>query len=304
MKKLLFLLALIMSVKAWSTEIIRIQTPYTPAHSGTPALMKIIDVANQSQKKYTFILEFKPGGNQIIAIQQMDLDPQRNLAVIAPAFVENVEKGALKIENYVPLWSLGDACWLVISTASTSNDIQGLRGSGELVVGTVGLGNASHITALQIGKKYNVPVKMVPFKSNFEAVTNMAGNNGVNLSIDTPQTFENFRIKNDKLRVLAASCDRRLPEYPQTATLREQGIIAPTIMNIVVANVAMPDQKRQDLAQILEKSANQVGEIEIRKISGFHPPQFNNLTAKEHFTKSIELIKKLRKQFEKEIKQL
>ena len=302
MRTLFLFLCLINSAVA-SSELIKIQTPYTASHSGTPAMLRIIDTANKIQKNYTFVLEFKPGGNQVIAVKQMNQDPQRNLAIIAPSFVENVASGQLNLQDYVPVWSLGDACWVVLSTESATSSIAGLKNSKEITVGTVGFGNASHLTALQIGKKYNIPVRLVPFKSNYDAVVNMAGSNGVTFAIDTPATFENFQSRNPQLRMLAVSCNQRLPEYPQVKTLREQGIEAPSIMNIVIANVAMPADRRQQLAQILKQAADQIGEPKIRKLSGFVPSQFEQVSAQEHFTKIIELIGRLRGQFEKEINQ-
>lgn len=304
MKKIFLILGLLCINPGHSAELIRIQTPYTASHSGTPAMLRIMDVANQQQKNYSFILEFKPGGNQVIAVKQMDQDPQHSLAVVAASFVENVELGQLKAEDYVPVWSLGDACWTVMSTKSNGvSEVRGLQNTQEIIVGTVGFGNATHLTALQIGKKYNIPVRLVPFKSNFDAVVNMAGNNGVTFGIDTPEAFENFRTKNDQLRMLAVSCNQRLPDYPRVKTLREQGIVAPAVINIVVANTAMPAEKRKQLGKILEQATDQIGETEIRKLSGFIPPQFERVSAQEHFTKSTELIGRLRNQFEKEIKQ-
>lgn len=304
MKKIFLILGLLYINLAHATETVRIQTPYTASHSGTPAMLRIIEMANQQQKNYSFILEFKPGGNQVIAVRQMDQDPQHSLAVIAASFVENVELGQLKAEDYVPVWSLGDACWTVMSTKSNGiSEVRGLQNTQEITVGTVGFGNATHLTALQIGKKYNIPVRLVPFKSNFDAVVNMAGNNGVTFGIDTPVAFENFRSRNNQLRMLAVSCNQRLPDYPRIKTLREQGIIAPAVINIIVANTAMSAEKRKQLGRILEQAADQVGETEIRKLSGFIPPQFERVSAQEHFTKSTELIGRLRNQFEKEIKQ-
>jgi tripartite-type tricarboxylate transporter receptor subunit TctC len=302
MRILLLFLLLINSAVA-SPETIKIQTPYTASHSGTPAMFHIIETANKIQKNYTFVLEFKPGGNQVIAVKQQDQDPTRSLAIIAPSFVENVASGQLNQQDYVPVWSLGDACWTVLSTMSQSSSVDGLKNTKEITVGTVGFGNASHLTALQIGKKYNIPVRMVPFKSNYDAVINMAGNNGVTFAIDTTATFENFQPRNSQLRIVAVSCPKRLPEYPTVKTLREQGIVAPSIINIVIANVAMPVDRRQQLAQILEQAANQIGEDKIRRLSGFSPPQFDQITAQEHFTKSIELISRLRNQFKQEINQ-
>jgi tripartite-type tricarboxylate transporter receptor subunit TctC len=301
MKIAISLLFLISSWVYANPETIRIQTPYTASHSGTPAMLRIIETANRIQRDYMFLLEFKPGGNQVIAVRQMEQDPQTNLAIIAASYVENVEAGWIRPTDYVPVWSLGDACWTVMSTASANNTVAGLRSAQEIIVGTVGVGNATHLTALLIGKQYGIPVKLVPFKSNFDAVVNMVGNNGVNFGIDTPEAFENFRGKNPQLRMLAVSCSSRLASYPGVRTLIEQGIPAPTVLNIVVARIEMPDTKRKRLAQILEQATTQIGQSEIERMSGFVPPQFYTVTAQEHFTKSTDLIRQLRIRFQKEI---
>ena len=302
MKKLLLVLFLAVSNMATATETIRLQTPYTASHSGTPIMLKILETANQLQKSYVFVLEFKPGGNQTIAVKQMDQDPAHSLAIIAASFVENAENGQLNPKNYVPVWSLGDACWTVLSVVSSNGSVSGLQSAQELVVGTVGFGNATHLTALQIGKRYNIPVRLIPFKSNYEAVVNMVGNHGVNFGIDTLQAYEAFQSKNPQLRMLAVSCSKRLPEYPEIKTLREQGIVAPSVINIVIANTAMPESRRRHLAHILEQAAAQIGETEIRRASGFNPPQFDHVNAQEHFTKSLDLIGRLRNQFKREIR--
>ena len=297
-------IALLFLISSWvyaNPETIRIQTPYTASHSGTPAMLRIIEVANRIQRDYMFLLEFKPGGNQVIAVRQIEQDPQTNLAIIAASYVENIEAGWIRPTDYVPVWSLGDACWTVMSTVSTNNTITGLRSAREIIVGTVGVGNASHLTALLIGEQYGIPVKLVPFKSNFDAVVNMVGNNGVNFGIDTPETFENFRGKNHQLRMLAVSCSSRLAVYPGVRTLIEQGISAPSVLNIVVARTEMPNTKRKRIGQILEQATAQIGRDEIERMSGFVPPQFYKVTAQEHFIKSTDLIRQLRVRFQKEI---
>jgi hypothetical protein len=295
---LLFLVA----TWAWAgPETIRIQTPYTASHSGTPAMLRIIETANQIQRDYVFVLEFRPGGNQVIAVRQTELDPQTNLAIVAASWVENVESGWIRPADYVPVWSLGDACWTVMSTAASDNTVSGLRSARELVVGTVGVGNATHLTGLVIGERYGIPVQVVPFKSNFDAVVNMAGDNGVNFGIDTADAFENFRIKNPRLRMLAVSCSSRLSAYPKVPTLAEQGIRAPAVLNVVMARVEMSETKRKRLADVLEQATARIGRDEIERVSGFIPPQFYKVTAQEHFTKSTDLIQQLRTRFQKEI---
>lgn len=301
MKITIFLLFLISSWACTGLETIKIQTPYTASHSGTPAMLRIIETANHMQQDYVFMLEFRPGGNQVIAVRQMEQDPQTNLSIIAASYVENVEVGWIKPIDYVPVWSLGDACWTVMSTVSANNTISGLRSAREIIVGTVGVGNATHLTALLIGEQFGVPVKLVPFKSNFDAVVNMVGNNGVNFGIDTPDAYENFRDKNTQLKMLAVSCGNRLSSHPSVRTVAEQGIPAPAVLNIVIARTEMSETKRKRIGQILEQATAQIGRNEIERMSGFVPPQFYKVSAQEHFTKSTELIRQLRIRFQKEI---
>jgi hypothetical protein len=144
MKHLLAGLIIALSSYASATETIKIYSPYSPGHSATPALFRVVDEANSAQKIYNFVVEFKPGGNQIIAVKSLD---ENSLAIIAPAYVENLESGRLIESDYVPVHAFGDACWAVV----TNKPFQGQK---EFVVGGVGFGNAAHLTALALGEKY------------------------------------------------------------------------------------------------------------------------------------------------------
>jgi tripartite-type tricarboxylate transporter receptor subunit TctC len=290
------------SFMATAQELIKIQTPYTSTHSGTPAMIKIIEEANSIQRNYTFLLEFRPGANQTLAVREMDNHPNSQLAIIAASYVENVDSGAFQEGNYVPVYSLGDACWVVI-TNTGGNTVKSLSGAKELVVGTVGFGNATHLTALQIAKKHNLKVMLVPFKSNFDAVVNMAGNQGVTFGIDRVQAYESLKIKNTKLSAVASSCSKRIPQLPNLKTLAEQGIEAPSVFNIVVANKNMPQEKRDQLGKILDRATKNIGESAIQEISGFVPAVYIGMTAQEHFNSRTKLVKKLRDQYRKEISQ-
>lgn len=300
--KYLFTALLFVASSAMAQELIKIQTPYTSTHSGTPAMLKIIEEANLIQHDYTLLLEFRPGANQTLAVREMDNNPKNQLAIIAASYVENVETGAFHPDNYVPVYSLGDACWVVISNTG-DNTLKSLSNNKELIVGTVGFGNATHLTALQIAKKHNQTVTVIPFKSNFDAVVNMAGNQGVTFGIDRVQAYESLKTRNPKLSAVASSCPKRIPELPYLKTLSEQGIEAPYVFNIVVANKNMPVEKRIQLGKILDQATKNIGEPAIQEISGFVPAMYIGMTADEHFKTRTKLVKKLRDQYRKEISQ-
>jgi len=291
MKKLIFICLLALSSAAFSTEVIKIYSPYSPGHSATPALFKITDIANSNQNIYRFVVEFKPGGNQIIAVKSLD---ENSLAIIAPAFVENVEAGRLKEEDYVPIYSLGDVCWAVVTNKP-------FIGQKEFVVGGVGFGNAAHLTALALGEKYKFDVRYIVFKSNNDALVNMAGNNGVEFVIDSYKSYENLKTKNQNMNMIAASCPARLPQAPNIKTLKEMGVDAPYIFNIVIAQKQMPEATRKTIGIILHNATKQIGEKEAFNLSAIRPSQFDNITVEEFYSKSVEQVKRLQTKYREQI---
>lgn len=283
MKKILLSLLLAVAGIANATETIKVISPYSPGHSGTPALYKILEEANSSQNIYKFVAEFKPGGNQIIAVKSLD---ENSLAIIAPAYVENIDSGKLNERDYVPVHAFGDACWAVVTNKP-------FKGAKEFVVGGVGFGNAAHLTALALGEKHGFDVRYIIFKSNYDALVNMAGNNGVEFVIDKYEGYQALKTKNPKMEMVAASCPTRLPQEPKIKTLKEQGIDAPYIFNITVASKEMNSTRREAIAIILNQATFRVGEAEIFKLSAMRPPIFDGVSAQQFYNDSIKLVRTL-----------
>jgi hypothetical protein len=291
MKKFILGILAAFALSAQATETIRVYSPYSASHSGTPALLRVLDQANSSQNIYRFIPEFKPGGNQIIAVKSVDAN---SLAIIAPAYVENVESGKLNENDYIPVYALGDACWAVITNGA-------LEGAKEITVGGVGFGNAAHLTALALGEKYNFNVRYVVFRSNNDALVNMTGNNGVEFVVEKYESYEGLKTKNPSLRVIAASCPKRLPQAPKLKTLKELGIDAPYVFNIVMANREMPAGRRVAISKILNDATLALGEEEIFKLSAMRPPIFDNVSTDEFYNKSVSLVRTLQKKYKDKI---
>lgn len=294
---LLFALAMIFQI-GHASETIWIKSPYSPGHSATPVMLKLVEDINQKQTKYKFILEFKPGGNQAIAVRDIHNAPGSSLAIIAPAFAENIEQGLLDKSDYVPIFALGDACWAVISNlGNDKKGIESLKGQKSLMVGGVGVGNATHLTALAIGEYAGLDVTYVVFKSNNDALINMVGGNGVNLVIDKIEAYEALRSKNPNIKVLAASCPVRLQSHSNIKTLREQGINAPYIFNILVSHRIMDMKKQKEIQSIFVDATTSIGEKEFFRLSGMRPPQFDYIDTETFYKKSLSNLSRLRSQY-------
>lgn len=291
------------STTTFATELITIISPYSASHSGTPAMFRIINEANSQQKDYNFILEFKPGGEQIIAVNSLKEQPNNRLAIIAPKFVEHVQAGRLNRADYVPVHALGDACWAVITNVGNSRQgLTSLRGVKELTVGGVGVGNATHLTALELSDRYNFQVRYIPFKSNFDALVLLVSDQSINMVLERVSSYLQYREKNPRVTVLGMSCPTRHPDLPNVATLAEQKIQTPYVFNITVAHVNMPESKRRQLGHILNSATLAVGSQEIFRLSDMTPPIFSNQSVDEYYQKRFEFMQILLQKYQSELK--
>ena len=284
MEKIFFVLLVFVSNIVLAQETIMVMNALPPSHSGTAHTLALVDTANKIQNKYRFQIEFKPGGFESIALKQVLTDPRRYLSVHTNTVAEAVDRGWVDIDNYVPVFSQGDFCWMAISTlgplGNQLSDISKLR---EIVVGTPALGGATHLLALELGKKYNVPVKLVLFQSNFDAFVNQVANNGVNFSVERVSNFNQYKDKNLNLRIIGALCPSRHPDQPEIKTVAEQGIDSPLIWQTILASKNMNTQRRQEITEIFSSAERTIGQQEIFKWTDQIPPLFYGVSSEQHF---------------------
>jgi tripartite-type tricarboxylate transporter receptor subunit TctC len=298
MKLFAIIFSVLFVAAAQARETVIVYSPYSASHAGTAASHAVFRIANEQQNEYTFLLEQKPGAQGVLALKALKENKTKHLAIIHAAFVDNVEKGQIVESDYVPVHSSGDACWAVVST--NGNEKQGLdslKGTGEIVVGSVGFGNATHLTALQIGDKYDLPVRFIPYRSNYDATVAMVGNQGINFGIERLSVITQFKEKNPKIAILAMSCPSRYTEAPHVATLKEQGIMAPYVFNTVVSHKDMSPELAKKLGAILDRATLTLGAEEIKKISDMRPSIFDNIDASEFNKERLAIVKLLRNRY-------
>ncbi len=283
MKKTLAILTILFSNLTFASELISIQSPYTPTHSGYAPMLRIIDEANKSQNKYRFVMESKPGGEQIIAVKQMEESPQNRMAIVAAKYVEHVKSGKLNRDNHVAIHALGDACWAVItSVGDEKTGLDSLRGFKDLTVGGPGIGNATHITAIQLGEKYKFNPRYIPFKSSYDALLLAAGDGSINMVLERVESYQQLREKSSRLKLLAMSCPNRHHLYPNVKTLQEYGIDAVYVFNVMIADKSMPENKRAEIAAIFERATVAVGEDYLKSTS-WAAPLFSKTSTETYF---------------------
>jgi tripartite-type tricarboxylate transporter receptor subunit TctC len=288
---------------AHAVEKIIILNPQGPTHSGTPQVIRLIETANQIQKKYYFIQEFKQGAFQSLALKEVLKNPQNTLSTIDNAVAEAVDRKFIQIENFASVLSQGDSCWAVIVLSkSKQQGIDAVKDLKELVIGGPAIGGATHITGLEIGKRYNIPVRYIVFKSNFDAFINMASENGVNFGIERVRNYNEFVKKNPHLKIVAMSCPTRHPSLPTVKTLAEHKIASPYIWQQILASRDMKRERFDEISEIFAAATKQIGQQEIFNLTDQVVPLFQNLDSTTHFNKSWSFLQEKRQQWKDDIR--
>ena len=304
MKRFLLATLTALSFSVQAAETITIMFGAGPSQPTAAPYRKMLEIANDMQKKYNFIMEFKPGGNGVISLKTMDLSPENRLATVAPAFVENAKVGLINEADYTPVATQGDACWAIITNiGDTKKGVASLKGQKEITVGGTGFGNAAHITSLILGEEYGFKVRYIVYKANFDALVNMAGGENINFVLERVSNYKIFKAKNPKLQILGINCNQRNETMPEVRTLKEQGFTTPTIFMSTVANVKMPESKRNEITAILEEAQAKVGQKYLLEMADLNPPQFNKprLSVSEFFDHRVLQMKVYTHRYERQI---
>ena len=275
-KSLMFLLC-VATTSAMAKETIYIQGSASATQPNWIPYRQMLKVANEMQSKYEFVLELKPGGNGLLALNAMNSSPKNRLSTISVPFLELVRQGQINESDYIPVTTQGDACWGVITNmGENQRGVESLRGIKEINLGTVGIGSTAHITALMLGEKFGFRVNVVLYKANYDALLNMAAGENINMVMERVSNYKSLLAKNSNLRLLGVLCNQRNPLTPEIPTLYEQGYNVPTIWMATVANKNMPLDRRDEISDILNQAQETLGNKYLLETADLSAPMFRN----------------------------
>jgi len=303
MKKLLVGLvgAILVVGQAVAQENIVVLNPQGVGYSGTPQFLATIEQANKIQKKYRFIPEFKVGGFESIALLDVKSNAQSHITSVVTAHLEAADRGLVKLDDYVPVFANGDACWALASNIGNEKDgLASLQSTSEIIVGAPALGGALHLMALEIGKKYNKPVRFIFYKTNGEAVLAMMQGD-VNLTLDRVSVYQGYKTKFPNVQLMAMTCSKRHQDAPNLKTLAEQGFNVPPIFNVIVASRNMDVTRKDSLQKIFEDASRSIGEKDLIKLGDHIPAVFQDKDSSAYYYYMVEKHQQLRNKWKKEV---
>ena len=267
-------------------------------------MIAVVAEANKIQNRYQFNVEFKTGGFESIALKALQDSPSNSIATITNAVIESFSRRLVDENDIVPVFSQGDSCWAVVAlTKGGAEGLDAVKSMDEIVVGAAAIGGAAHLTALEIGQKYNKPVRLINYKSSFDALVGMAAETGVNFTMERVKNITQYQEKNKNLKIVAMSCSRRHPDAPTVKTLDEYGIHTPYVWQQIVASKSMSPERVDDIAGIFAQATQHIGLVKIQELSDQVPPMFNHVSTKNHYYSSIDKLKSYREKFKAEISQ-
>jgi len=159
---------------------------------------------------------------------------------------------------------------------------------GKVSVASSGYGTLGHIMIEQIRRKSGSDLTHIPYKGGSQLVTDAAGGQ-FDLFVANPFAPINSLIEQGKLRVLAVTGPRRLPNMPQVPTLAELGHPEANLTSLfgfyAPASLA-PEAVRRLNADINKVLADKSVQEQLRKldnvVSPGTPQQFAAMIDKDH----------------------
>lgn len=256
MKKILAILLAMFALTATAAETITIVYSWTAADQAANYWRNLAEVANSQQKKYNFIVDYKPGAGGTVAANHI-LNTKNAIQATSSAFYIRANlypDSSFDLDKFQSVMTMCLAPFSISSTKYKSWDE--VPTDKPLTIGISGLGTTTHLTAIQLAKKYP-NMDIVPFKSTSEAVQATLGGQtdfAVGFVGDSVQ-YQGSNLTGKTSNILGISGSRSIDGRP---LLINQGF--PKILGKfgspaqAVAPASMPEQQYKEISQILAKA--------------------------------------------------
>lgn len=216
---------------------IRVIVPL-PAGGAADASVRVLTGAMQNSLKQSFVVDNRPGGSFVIAMQAMAQAPADGYTLmhVYPGML--AAQAALKKfdmpKSLTPVSLMGSMPAVLVVPASspfkTVKDLvnAGLAKPGLLNYGSVGPGTIEHLWCSNFSKHNNLDAVHVPFKGMPDASTALISGEIQYLPLAMALALQ-FTQKN-MIRPLAVLDSQRHPAMPNVPTIKEAGFNEPPLV--------------------------------------------------------------------------
>lgn len=225
----------------WPNKAVHLVVGFAPG-GGTDIVARALAARMTENLGQTVIVENKAGAAGTIAADMISkaapdgynlLMGHSNSNAISPFVLKNVPYNPAT--DFTPITYLGYVPnVLVVNTSVPVNSVAELIAlakskPGELTYGSSGIGSTQHLAGALFAQKAGVTLNHVPYKGSGQAIVDLLAGQ-ITMNFDTlPPVLE--QIRTGKLKALAISTPKRLPQLPNIPTFAEVGITGFDVTN-------------------------------------------------------------------------
>jgi len=237
MKQLIFFLLMAITTTlahAQSDKVNKIIVGFPPGQA-TDQVARLLAQALSQELKENFIVENRPGQGGSVALATLARsESDGNTMVLAalaslvvnPHLYKNV--GYATLSDFEPVALVADLPMLLVvnpklPVQSYSELVSYTKQHpGQLNYASSGNGTLSHLGMEELKRNTGMQITHIPYSGSARSVADVVGG-GVQMVIDTVAVTQT-QIRAGKLRLLATTYSERLPAFPDTPTIAEQGV--------------------------------------------------------------------------------
>ncbi|ETF04023.1 MFS transporter [Advenella kashmirensis W13003] len=206
-----------------------------PPGQATDQVARLLAQELSQELKENFIVENRPGQGGSVALATLARsEPDGNTMVLAalaslvvnPHLYKNV--GYATLSDFEPVALVADLPMLLV--VNPKLPVQSYKElvtyakehPGQLNYASSGNGTLSHLGMEELKRNTGMQIAHIPYSGSARSVADVVGG-GVQMVIDTVAVTQT-QIRAGKLRLLATTYSERLPAFPDTPTIAEQGV--------------------------------------------------------------------------------
>ncbi|UBM08297.1 tripartite tricarboxylate transporter substrate binding protein [Cupriavidus metallidurans] len=254
----------------WPNKPIRIVVPF-PAGSTTDTVARVLSEQLSKSLGQPVIVENKPGANGLIGVAEVAKSPADGYTLLVTNSSSiTINPQVYKRSNYkpkdlapvalvveAPFVLVANPEWAKKNSIGSVGDLvrYATRNPGKLSYGSAGPGNIAHLSFAMLNNREKIQTTHVPYKSASQAEMAV-------ISGELETAFDAWnglpQIKAGKLKPLAVTSPKRMPQLPDVPSLEEAGV-KPFDVSFwlgMLAPAGTPPQIVQKLYEITKGVAN------------------------------------------------
>jgi len=226
-------LAPAMSVPAaeFPTKEVQIIVPYA-AGGATDLVFRALAASTSKYLGKAVVVVNKPGGAGAVGVteaMQASPDGYTLVTAITPlTILPHQIKTAFTYKDFEPIINVvQDPAMFQVRADSPWKTLREFldyakKNPGMITVGNSGAGGGVHLIALAFEKAAGVQFNHIPFAGGGPSVTALLGGHINAVSVSPPEGIPH--VKAGKLRIIALFSEKRMADFPDVPTVREQGV--------------------------------------------------------------------------------